>query len=98
MLEILAPCGNGESLKAALSSGADAVYLGLQSFSARRNAVNFSGNELKSAVQIAHRQGVRVYVTLNTLVFDDEIRALENAVNEISEAKAEGVIVQVFGV
>lgn len=98
MLEILAPCGNGESLKAALSSGADAVYLGLQSFSARRNAVNFSGNELKSAVQIAHRQGVRVYVTLNTLVFDDEIRALENAVNEISEAKADGVIVQDFGV
>ncbi len=98
MLEILAPCGNAESLTAALNSGADAVYLGLKSFSARRNAANFSANELKTAVKTAHRQGVRVYVTLNTLVFDDEIKSLENTINEISEAKADGVIVQDFGV
>lgn len=98
MLEILAPCGNEETLNAVLNSGTDAVYLGLHSFSARKNAVNFSGEELKSAVQAAHRQGVRVYVTLNTLVFDEEIKALEKAVNEICCAKADGVIVQDFGV
>lgn len=98
MLEILAPCGSAESLTAALNSGADAVYLGLRSFSARRNAANFSGEELKAAVKTAHRQGVRVYVTLNTLVFDDEIKLLEKTINEISEAKADGVIVQDFGV
>lgn len=97
MLEILAPCGNEESLCAALNSGADAVYLGLKSFSARRNAVNFSGGELKEAVKTAHRQGVRVFVTLNTLIFDDEMSALEKAVEEISEAKADGIIVQDFG-
>ena len=97
MLEILAPCGNEESLTAALNSGADAVYLGLKSFSARRNAVNFSGAELEKVVGIAHRQGVRVYVTLNTLVFDDEIADLEKTVGEISQAKTDGVIVQDFG-
>ncbi|MDE7280957.1 MAG: U32 family peptidase, partial [Ruminiclostridium sp.] len=98
MLEILAPCGNEESLTAALNSGADAVYLGLKSFSARRNAANFSGEELEKAVNTAHRQGVRVYVTLNTLVFDDEMGELEKTVEEISRAKADGVIVQDFGV
>lgn len=98
MLEILAPCGSADSLTAALNSGADAVYLGLKTFSARRNAANFSGQELKEAVKTAHRQGVKVYVTLNTLVFDDEINALEKTVREISEAKADGVIVQDFGV
>lgn len=98
MLEILAPCGNEESLNAALNSGTDAVYLGMKSFSARRNAANFGGQELEKAVNIAHRQGVRVYVTLNTLVFDDEMAELEKTVEEISHAKADGVIVQDFGV
>lgn len=98
MLEILAPCGNEESFNAALNSGADAVYLGLKSFSARRNAANFSGDELEKAVDTAHRQGVRVYVTLNTLVFDDEIAELEKTVEEISRTKADGVIVQDLGV
>lgn len=98
MLEILAPCGNEESFNAALNSGADAVYLGLKSFSARRNAANFSGDELEKAVNTAHRQGVRVYVTLNTIVFDDEMAELEKTVEEISRAKADGVIVQDLGV
>ncbi|MDE6580317.1 MAG: U32 family peptidase, partial [Ruminiclostridium sp.] len=98
MLEILAPCGNEESLNAALNSGADAVYLGLKSFSARRNAANFSGEELEKAVNTAHRQGVRVHVTLNTIVFDDEMSELEKTVEEISLAKADGVIVQDLGV
>ncbi len=97
MLEILAPCGGEESLEAALNSGADAVYLGLTSFSARRNAANFTPEQLKASVEKAHRQGVRVYVTVNTLVFDDELSELKKTVLSIAEAKADGVIVQDFG-
>lgn len=97
MLEILAPCGTEESFEAALNSGADAVYLGLTSFSARRNAANFTPQQLKTAVEKAHRQGVRVYVTVNTLVFDDEFSELKKTVLSVSEAKADGVIIQDFG-
>lgn len=98
MLEILAPCGSPETLEAALNSGADAVYLGLSSFSARRNAANFTFDEFADSVRTAHRQGTRVYVTLNTLVFDDELPELKKAILRIAEAKADGVIVQDFGV
>lgn len=98
MLEILAPCGSPEALEAALNSGADAVYLGLSSFSARRNAANFTFDEFADSVRTAHRQGTRVYVTLNTLVFDDELPELKKAILGIAEAKADGVIVQDFGV
>lgn len=97
MLEILAPCGSPESLDAALNAGADAVYLGLSSFSARRNAANFSFEELKAGVKKAHRQGVRVYAAINTLIFDDEFNELEKAVTQVSEAEADGVIVQDMG-
>lgn len=98
MLEILAPCGSPEALEAALNSGADAVYLGLSSFSARRNAANFTFDEFADSVRAAHRQGTRVYVTLNTLVFDDELTELKKAILRIAEAKADGVIVQDVGV
>lgn len=98
MLEILAPCGSSETLDAALSSGADAVYLGLSSFSARRNAANFTFAELVDGVKKAHRQGTRVYAALNTLVFDDELPELKKAILQIAEAKADGVIVQDLGV
>lgn len=81
-----------------MNSGADAVYLGLSSFSARRNAANFTFGQFADSVKIAHRQGVRVYVTLNTLVFDEELSELKKAVLRIAEAKADGVIVQDFGV
>lgn len=97
MLEILAPCGSPESLDAALNAGADAVYLGLSSFSARKNAVNFGFEELKTGVKKAHRQGVRVYAAINTLVFDDELRELEKAVDQAKEAEVNGVIVQDLG-
>lgn len=98
MLEILAPCGSEEGLDAALNSGADAVYLGMPFFSARRNAVNFTFEQLKSGVKKAHSQGVKVYVALNTLVFDDELADLKSAVEQIDKADADAVIVQDFGV
>ncbi len=71
-VEILAPAGSMDSLIAACRLGADAVYLGAGDFNARRNAENFDENSLKTAIEYCHTRGVRVYITLNTLVGDDE--------------------------
>ena len=94
--EILAPVGADEQLKAAVRCGADAVYLGTGNFNARRNADNFSGENLKNAVKYCHLRNVKVYVTLNTLVFDKEINELYETVKEIAESGADAIIVQDF--
>lgn len=92
--EILAPAGGFEQLKAAVRCGADAVYLGAGDFNARRNAENFSEDELFSAVKYCHAYGVKVYVTLNTLIFDSELEALYKTVELIAKSGADAVIVQ----
>lgn len=97
-LEILAPCGGFESLTAAVNSGADAVYLGETTFSARRNAENFTPEQLKEATALCHLSGVKVHVALNTLVFDNEIEKLEETVKMIADCGIDAVIVQDFGV
>ncbi len=79
-IELLAPAGNMESLKAAVSAGCDAVYLGGTLFSARAFAGNFTHEEMKEAVRFCHERDVRVYVTINTLLFETEI---ENAMKEV---------------
>ncbi len=94
--EILAPVGSAEHLKAAVRSGADAVYLGTENFNARRNAENFSSLTLKDSVDYCHLYGVKVYVTLNTLIFDYETDLLNNTVKEIALSDADAVIVQDF--
>lgn len=97
MPEILSPVGNRAMLEAAVRSGADAVYMGMSDFNARRTAVNFGKDEFRDAVEYCHVRGVRVYLTLNTLVSDDELpRALETAVYAY-EVGADAVIVQDFG-
>lgn len=78
--EILAPAGSFDSLTAAVRCGADAVYLGGRELNARRNAANFSNKELAQAVEYCHARGVKVYITLNTLVRDDEMETAMNAV------------------
>ena len=96
--EILAPAGSMESLIAGVRSGANAIYLGGKSFNARRNAGNFDNEELKRAVEYCHSHGVKVYLTLNILVRDDE---MENAYNTVKDALLCGVdafIVQDIGV
>lgn len=98
MLEILAPCGGTESLIAAVNSGANAVYLGETTFSARRNAENFTPEQLKEAVRLCHLSGVKVHVALNTLVFDTELDKLEKTVEMIADCGVDAVIVQDFGV
>ena len=97
-LEILAPVGGREQLIAAVRSGADAVYLGTSAFNARRNAENFGAFELNSIVQYCHGRGVKVYVTVNTLVFDREQTALLDEIEIITKAGPDAVIVQDLGV
>ncbi len=94
--EILAPVGANEQLKAAVRCGTDAVYLGTQNFNARRNAENFGGFDLENAVSYCHSRGVKVYVTLNTLIFDKELSELYETVRSIAESNADAVIVQDF--
>lgn len=98
MLEILAPCGGAESLTAAVNSGANAVYLGETTFSARRNAENFTPEQLREAVRLCHLSGVKVHVALNTLVFDTELDKLEKTVEMIADCGVDAAIVQDFGV
>ncbi|MBR3971436.1 MAG: U32 family peptidase, partial [Ruminococcus sp.] len=87
-IEILAPAGSQESLIAAVRSGADAVYLGAKDFSARASAQNFSKDELKEAIAYCRVRGVKTYLTVNTLMFDEEI---EKAVNLITDAYLSGI-------
>ena len=76
--ELLAPAGNWECIHAAIENGADAVYFGLDvGFNARARAVNFSMEDLPSLMRTLHRRGVVGYVTLNTLVFTDELARFE---------------------
>ncbi|MBR7082288.1 MAG: U32 family peptidase [Oscillospiraceae bacterium] len=98
MLEILAPAGSPEAVMAAVTNGADAVYLGLSDFNARRNAKNFSDEEFYKAAEYCRVRGVKVYVTLNTLVGDREIdRAVELA-RRAWRLGADALIVQDLGV
>ncbi len=97
-MELLAPAGDMEALKAAVQNGADAVYLGAGAFNARRNAGNFDGDALDEAVAYCHARGVKVHVTLNTLVRQDEFGALIEAVGAVDRSGADAVIVQDFGV
>ena len=97
-MELLAPAGDMDALRAAVQSGADAVYLGAGAFNARRNAGNFDGDALNEAVAYCHARGVKVHVTLNTLVREDEFPALIGAVEAVNRSGADAVIVQDFGV
>jgi len=80
--EILAPAGGRQQLEAAVRCGADAVYLGGKGFNARRNAENFDDFSLAEAVEYCHGRGTKVYVTLNTLVMDEELPALRKEKSE----------------
>ena len=97
-IELLAPAGNAAALRAAVRGGADAVYLGLDSFNARRGADNFTLDTLADACAYAHLRGVRVYVTFNTAVLPSEVaRALET-VRQAYRAGADAFIVQDVGI
>ena len=93
--EILAPAGSPDALDAALRAGADAVYLGLdEGFNARARAENFSLDNLGDVAAKVHAAGARVYVTLNTLVFEPELDRVERIIRGVAEAGADAIIVQ----
>ena len=93
-IEILAPVGNEEMLRAAVFSGADAVYLGFSGFNARTSASNFDADTLKDAVRFCHARGVAVHVALNTTVYGGELPALEAAIRAVAASGADAVICQ----
>lgn len=94
MTELLAPAGNMEALKAAISSGCDAIYLGMRKFGARAYSCNFDLESLKEAVIYAHLREVKIYVTMNTIVFEDEMAEMKQQLCELNEIGVDGVIVQ----
>ena len=97
--ELLAPAGSWECAEAAVENGADAIYFGVdRGFNARSRAANFGLGDLAGLMQMLRGRGVRGYVTLNTLVFPDEMRSLVEVVEAIARAGVDAVLVQDFGV
>jgi len=95
--ELLAPAGDWAALRAAVANGADAVYFGLQDFNARLRAANFAVGRLPEVLGYVHDHNVRGYVTLNTLVFSDELALATERLRAVAEAGADAVIVQDLG-
>lgn len=95
--QILAPAGSLECVKAAVRCGADAVYLGTKDFNARRNAENFSYEQLKNIIEYCHAHGVRVHITANTLISDDEIPVAIEMIKHICKLGADVLILQDLG-
>ena len=94
MTELLAPAGNMEALKAAIANGCNAVYLGMQKFGARAYSDNFDIENLKEAVEYAHLRDVKIFVTMNTIVFEDEIGDMKEQIQQLNEIGVDGIIVQ----
>ena len=95
--EILAPAGAMPQLIAAVENGADAVYLGGPSFNARMQAGNFDEQTFAEAIRYAHVRGVKIYVTMNTLLTDDDLPAAWEAAKQMFHAGADGFIIQDLG-
>ena len=89
MLELLAPAGSMEALRAAVQNGADAVYLGVGTFNARQSAKNFTPQTLSEAVKYCHIRGVQVHLTLNTLVADREMKELAETIRQAALTNVE---------
>lgn len=98
MIELLSPAGSMEALRAAVQNGADAVYLGYDAFNARMGAQNFSVDELQEAIVYCHVRGVKVHLTLNTLVSDREMARAADVVRTAAVLGVDAFIVQDLGV
>ena len=95
--EILSPAGSWETLHAAVRAGASAVYFGGKSFNARRNAANFDDKEIPEAVAYCHERGVKAYLTLNTLVFENEMAEAMKFARTAADSGADALILQDTG-
>ena len=97
-MEILSPAGSPEAVRAAVCAGANAVYLGYGSFNARRNAKNFTEEEIAAAVSYCHLRGVKLYLTLNTLISDRELPEAAQLAMHASKIGIDAVLVQDLGI
>ena len=97
MMELLSPAGGFDSLIAAVQTGADAVYMGFGAFNARRSAKNFTDEEFASAVSYCHLRGVRVFLTLNTLLTDRELAQAADALKKACAMGVDAILVQDWG-
>lgn len=96
-LELLAPAGNMKGLKSAILAGADAVYIGGYVYSARGYADNFSNEEIIEAINYAHLYGVKIYVAVNTLVYDSEVETFMNYIDFLHKNNVDAIIIQDLG-
>ena len=96
--ELLAPAGDWDCVKAAVENGADAIYFGLDKFNARMRAQNFTEADLPKLMEFLHRRGVRGYITLNTLIFENELAEAEKYLHTMISAGVDAVIVQDVGI
>ena len=96
-IELLAPGGDVDSIKAAIFAGADAVYCGLDKFNARNRAANISFNDLQGILRLAHKNNCQVFLTLNIIVVESEFPALISLLNKLINTSIDGVIVHDFG-
>ncbi len=97
-IELLAPAGSKEALNAAIGEGADAVYLGLKDFNARKRAKNFSYKEVEAAIDKIHTLNKKIYITLNTVIEERETKAIYNILKYLSIIKPNALIVQDLGI
>ncbi|WP_028022291.1 peptidase U32 family protein [Enterovibrio calviensis] len=97
-IELLAPGGDVEAIKAAIVAGANAVYCGLDIFNARNRASNLSFDELNGVLRLAHEYGCEVFLTLNVVILEHEIRSLVKLLNQLVNTTLDGIIVQDLGV
>jgi U32 family peptidase len=97
-IELLAPGGDIDSIKAAILAGADAVYCGLNKFNARNRAANISFDDLQGILRLAHKNNCKVFLTLNIIILDSEIPALFKLLNKLVNTTIDGVIVQDLGI
>ena len=96
--ELLAPAGDMAALKAAVSAGANAIYLGYDEFSARAKAKNFNKEELEEAIEYAHLRGVEIYVTFNILIADFEVKRAMKSVKMLYDIGVDALILQDIGI
>lgn len=94
MSELLSPSGTKEAFKAAISNGADAIYLGLDKFSARAYANNFTIDSLKELLDFAHLRNVKIFVTINTIIFDDELNDVYDTIDKLANMGVDAIIIQ----
>ncbi|SON51751.1 putative collagenase [Vibrio tapetis subsp. tapetis] len=96
-IELLAPGGDVEAIKAAIVAGANAIYCGLNTFNARNRASNLSLDELNGVIRLAHEYGCEVFLTLNVVLLEHEIKSITKLLNQLVNTKLDGIIVQDLG-